>query len=312
MDSTKKIENYKSKEPAVVTIGTFDGVHIGHQKIVKRLINAGKIKGLKSVILTFFPHPRMVLQKDSTIKLINTIDERHAILDALGLDYLLIKKFTKEFSRLTAEGFVKQILVDKLHAKKVIIGYDHRFGRNRNANIEDLKRFGKAYNFDVEEISAQDINEVAVSSTKIRKALDEGDITKANTFLGYAFMITGTVVEGKGLGRQLGFSTANIKVKEDYKLIPKYGSYIVSSVINDEKIFGMLNIGVNPTVDGNTESIEVHFFNFNKNIYNEIIQIDLHKRIRDEQKFESVDALKLQLAKDKKTALAYIAKYHVK
>ncbi|PIA79120.1 riboflavin biosynthesis protein RibF [Gaetbulibacter sp. 4G1] len=312
MDSTKKIENYKSKEPAVVTIGTFDGVHIGHQKIVKRLINAGKIKGLKSVILTFFPHPRMVLQKDSTIKLINTIDERHAILDALGLDYLLIKKFTKEFSRLTAEDFVKQILVDKLHAKKVIIGYDHRFGRNRNANIEDLKRFGKAYNFDVEEISAQDINEVAVSSTKIRKALDEGDITKANTFLGYAFMITGTVVEGKGLGRQLGFSTANIKVKEGYKLIPKYGSYIVSSVINDEKIFGMLNIGVNPTVDGNTESIEVHFFNFNKNIYNEIIQIDLHKRIRDEQKFESVDALKLQLAKDKKTALAYIAKYHVK
>ncbi len=312
MDSTKKIENYKSKEPAVVTIGTFDGVHIGHQKIVKRLINAGKIKGLKSVILTFFPHPRMVLQKDSTIKLINTIDERHAILDALGLDYLLIKKFTKEFSRLTAEDFVKQILVDKLHAKKVIIGYDHRFGRNRNANIEDLKRFGKAYNFDVEEISAQDINEVAVSSTKIRKALDEGDITKANTFLGYAFMITGTVVEGKGLGRQLGFSTANIKVKEDYKLIPKYGSYIVSSVINDEKTFGMLNIGINPTVDGNTESIEVHFFNFNKNIYNEIIQIDLHKRIRDEQKFESVDALKLQLAKDKKTALAYIAKYHVK
>ncbi len=312
MDRTKKIETYKSKEPAVVTIGTFDGVHIGHQKIVKRLINAGKLKGLKSVILTFFPHPRMVLQKDSTIKLINTIDERHAILDALGLDYLLIKKFTKEFSRLSAEDFVKQILVDKLHAKKVIIGYDHRFGRNRNANIEDLKRFGKTYDFEVEEISAQDINDVAVSSTKIRKALNEGDIAKANAFLGYAFMITGTVIEGKGLGRQLGFSTANIKVKEDYKLIPKYGSYIVSSVINDDKIFGMLNIGVNPTVDGNTESVEVHFFNFNKDIYKKTIQIDLHERIRDEQKFESVDALKAQLAKDKETALAYIAKHHVK
>ncbi|WP_341216277.1 bifunctional riboflavin kinase/FAD synthetase [uncultured Wocania sp.] len=309
---TKRNLNTLLDQPTVVTIGTFDGVHIGHQKIVKRLINAGKLEGLKSVILTFFPHPRMILQKDSSIKLINTIDERHTILEALGLDYLLIKKFTKEFSRLSAEDFVKQILVDKLHVKKVIIGYDHRFGRNRNANIEDLKRFGNTYNFEVEEISAQDINDVAVSSTKIRKALNEGDIAKANTFLGYNFMITGTVVKGKGLGRQLGFSTANIKVEEDYKLIPKYGSYIVSSIINNEKIFGMLNIGINPTVDGNTESIEVHFFNFSKDIYNKTIQIDLHERIRDEEKFESVEALKNQLVKDKETALAYIAKHDAK
>ncbi|WOD45099.1 bifunctional riboflavin kinase/FAD synthetase [Hwangdonia lutea] len=312
MNRVNSIESYKEEAPTVVTIGTFDGVHIGHQKIVKRLINAGKLEGLKSVILTFFPHPRMVLQKDSSIKLINTIDERHAILDALGLDYLLIKKFTKAFSRLSAEDFVKQILVDKLHAKKVIIGYDHRFGRNRNANIDDLKRFGKAYNFEVEEISAQDINEVAVSSTKIRKALNEGDISKANTFLGYNFMITGRVVKGKGLGRQLGFPTANIKVEENYKLIPKYGSYIVSSTINNKTVFGMLNIGMNPTVAGNTESIEVHFFNFNKDIYNKTIQIDLYERIRDEQKFESVEALKNQLAKDRETALVYIAKHHVK
>ncbi|WP_034042150.1 bifunctional riboflavin kinase/FAD synthetase [Wocania ichthyoenteri] len=309
---TKRNLNTLPDKPTVVTIGTFDGVHIGHQKIVKRLINAGKLEGLKSVILTFFPHPRMVLQKDSSIKLINTIDERHAILDALGLDYLLIKKFTKEFSRLSAEDFVKQILVDKLHAKKVIIGYDHRFGRNRNADIEDLKRFGNTYNFEVEEISAQDINDVAVSSTKIRKALNDGDIARANMFLGYAFMITGAIVKGKGLGRQLGFSTANIKVEEDYKLIPKYGSYIVSSIINDVKIFGMLNIGVNPTVDGNTQSIEVHFFNFNKDIYNKTIQIDLHERIRDEKKFDSIEALKNQLVKDKEAALAYIAKHHAK
>lgn len=312
MNSLNNIETYKTKTPTVVTIGTFDGVHVGHQKIVKLLINAAKLEGLKSVILTFFPHPRMVLQKDSSIKLINTIDERHAILDALGLDYLLIKKFTKAFSRLSAEDFVKQILVDKLHAKKVIIGYDHRFGRNRNANIDDLKRFGNEYDFEVEEISAQDINDVAVSSTKIRRALNEGNIAKANMFLGYNFMITGTVVKGKELGRQLGFSTANIKVDEDYKLIPKYGSYIVSSIINDEKIFGMLNIGINPTVDGNTESIEVHFFNFNKDIYNKSIQIDLHERIRDEQKFESIEALKNQLAKDKQTALAYIVKHDAK
>ncbi|WP_418603746.1 bifunctional riboflavin kinase/FAD synthetase [Hwangdonia sp.] len=312
MNSVNNIESYKVQAPTVVTIGTFDGVHIGHQKIVKRLINAAKLEGLKSVILTFFPHPRMVLQKDSSIKLINTIDERHAILDALGLDYLLIKKFTKEFSRLSAEDFVKQILVDKLHAKKVIIGYDHRFGRNRNANIDDLKRFGKVYDFEVEEISAQDINDVAVSSTKIRKALNEGQMAKANMFLGYNFMITGTVVKGKGLGRQLGFPTANIKVEENYKLIPKYGSYIVSSIINNKKVFGMLNIGMNPTVAGNTESIEVHFFNFNKDIYNKTIQIDLYERIRDEQKFESVEALKNQLAKDRETALVYIAKHNAR
>lgn len=312
MNNIKNIETYKSKAPTVVTIGTFDGVHIGHQKIVKRLINAGKLEGLKSVILTFFPHPRMVLQKESSIKLINTINERYAILDALGLDYLLIKKFTKEFSRLSAEDFVKQILVDRLNVKKVIIGYDHRFGRNRNANIEDLKRFGNEYNFEVEEISAQDINDVAVSSTKIRNALNEGDITKANMYLGYNFMITGIVTKGKELGRQLSFPTANIKVEEDYKLIPKYGSYVVSSIIDNKKVYGMLNIGVNPTVDGNAESIEVHFFNFNKDIYNKTIQIDLHERIRDEQKFDSVEALKNQLAKDQETAQAYIAKHHAK
>lgn len=310
MGKVKDIETYKSVGTTVVTIGTFDGVHIGHQKIVKRLISTGKTDGLKSVILTFFPHPRMVLQKDFNIKLINTINERRAILDRLGLDYLIVKKFTKAFSRLSAEDFVKQILVDKLHAKKVIIGYDHRFGRNRNANIDDLKDFGKTYGFEVEEISAQDINDVAVSSTKIRNALKEGDILKANAFLGYHFAITGTVTKGKGLGRQLNFATANIKVEEDYKLIPKQGSYIVKAVIDEVLIYGMMNIGLNPTVNGKKESIEVHFFNFDSDIYGKKIQIELLNRIRDEEKFESVDALKMQLKKDKQTALTYIAKHH--
>lgn len=310
MGKVKDIETYKSVGATVVTIGTFDGVHIGHQKIVKRLISTGKTDGLKSVILTFFPHPRMVLQKDFNIKLINTISERRAILGSLGLDYLIVKKFTKAFSRLSAEDFVKQILVDKLHAKKVIIGYDHRFGRNRNANIDDLKIFGETYGFEVEEISAQDINDVAVSSTKIRKALKEGDIIKANAFLGYHFAITGTVTKGKGLGRQLNFPTANIKVEEDYKLIPKQGSYIVKAVIDEALIYGMMNIGINPTVNGEKESIEVHFFNFDKDIYGKEIQIELLNRIRDEEKFESVDALKMQLKKDKQTALTYIAKHH--
>lgn len=312
MSKVKNIETYKSSEPTVVTIGTFDGVHIGHQKIIKRLINKGKKEGLKSVILTFFPHPRMVLQKDSNIKLINTIDERSEILNALGLDYLLIKKFTKEFSRLSAQDFVKNLLVDKLHAKKVIIGYDHRFGRNRKADINDLKTFGDTFGFEVEEISVQDINDVAVSSTKIRKALDEGDIAKANSYLGYNFMLNGTVVKGKGLGKQFQYPTANLEIKEDYKLIPKQGAYIVSSVIDDVLVYGMMNIGMNPTVNGNKETIEVHFFNFNEDIYNKKIQINLLQFIRDEQKFESVEALLKQLAKDREMALVYIAKYHTK
>ena len=310
MGVVKNIETYKISESAVVTIGTFDGVHMGHQKIINRLIDTGKQEKLKSVILTFFPHPRMVLQKDSNIKLINTIDERHKILDALGLDYLLIKEFTKEFSRLSAEDFVKQILVDKLHAKKVIIGYDHRFGRNRNANIEDLKRFGIEYGFEVEEISVQDIDAVSVSSTKVRNALIDGDITKANKYLGYPFMITGNVIKGKGLGRQLDYPTANIQVKESYKLIPKYGAYVVSSTINNNQVFGMMNIGMNPTVDGKKEHIEVHFFNFNKDIYNKTIQVNLLHRLRDEQKFESVEALKAQLLIDKKNALTFIETTH--
>ncbi|NNC48957.1 MAG: bifunctional riboflavin kinase/FAD synthetase [Flaviramulus sp.] len=308
MSEVKKIETYKNTEPSVVTIGTFDGVHIGHQKIINRLINTGKLEGLKSVILTFFPHPRMVLQKDSNIKLINTIDERIAILNTLGLDYLLIKKFTHEFSRLSADEFVKQILVDKLNAKKVIIGYDHRFGRNRNADINDLIKFGETYGFDVEEISVQDINDVAVSSTKIRKALNEGNIAKANTFLGYNFMLNGIVVKGKGLGRQLNFPTANIKIEEDYKIIPKQGSYIVKSTLKEKITFGMMNIGTNPTVDGIIQSVEVNFFDFKEDIYDEKVQIELLHRIRAEEKFDSVETLKKQLANDKKTALSYIAK----
>ncbi|WP_406685152.1 bifunctional riboflavin kinase/FAD synthetase [Seonamhaeicola sp. MEBiC1930] len=310
MGSVKNITKYKSVKSTVVTIGTFDGVHIGHRKIIERLVNTGKLEGLKSVILTFFPHPRMVLQKDSNIKLINTIDERRSILESVGLDYLLIKEFTKDFSRLTAEDFVKELLVEKLKAKKVIIGYDHRFGRNRNADIEDLRKYGDIYGFEVEEISAQDIDDVAVSSTKIRTALIEGDITKANAFLGYNFMLIGSVTKGKGLGRQLNYPTANINIAEDYKLIPKQGAYIVKAVISGATVYGMMNIGMNPTVNGEKQTIEVHFFNFDQNIYGEIIHIELLKRIRDEEKFESVNALKRQLNKDKEKALAFIANHH--
>lgn len=294
------------KRNTVVTIGTFDGVHIGHQKIIERLIHVGKTKDLEPTILTFFPHPRMVLQKDANIKLINTIDEKEDILKGFGLENLVIKKFTQEFSRLTAEEFVQTILINTLKAKHIIIGYDHHFGRNRSANIDDLKTFGNQYGFKVEAIDAQDINDVAVSSTKIRTALATGDITTANSYLGYCFYLSGTVVRGKGLGRTLNFPTANIKIEETYKLIPKKGVYIVKSTINHISVYGMMNIGNNPTVNGTKESIEIHFFDLNKSLYGTLLKVELLHRLRDEHKFESVQILKKQLEQDKLDTLNFI------
>ncbi|WP_283636395.1 bifunctional riboflavin kinase/FAD synthetase [Aquaticitalea lipolytica] len=298
--------NYNNSNATIVTIGTFDGVHIGHQKIIKRLVDIAHKKHLNSVVLTFFPHPRMVLQNNNDIKLLNTIEERETILSDLGLDYLVVKTFTKEFANLSAEEFVKNILVDKLNAKHIIIGYDHRFGKGRSANIDDLKSFGKQYNFEVEEISVQDIEDVSVSSTKIRNALNDGDILTANTYLGYNFYITGKVVKGKGLGRKIGFPTANIEIAEDYKLIPKNGVYVIKTSIENKLVYGMMNIGMNPTVNGTKKTIEAHFFNFNNDIYNQTLKIEFVARLRDEQKFESVELLKKQLKLDEKNAKVFI------
>jgi len=290
----------------VITIGTFDGVHIGHQKIIQRLIEVGKAKDLTPTILTFFPHPRMILQKDANIKLINTLEEKESILKHFGLENLVVEKFTKAFSRLTAQEFVETILVKQLKAKHVIIGYDHHFGRNRSANIEDLKAFGLQYRFEVEEITAQDINDVSVSSTKIRTALLDGDIKTANSYLGYPFIISGTVEKGKGLGRTIGFPTANIAVSQNYKLIPKQGVYVVKSEIDNKTIYGMMNIGTNPTFNGIVETTEVNFLNFDADLYNKKITIELLDRLRDEEKFQSVSDLKQQLIKDKNNALQFI------
>ena len=296
----------KNSNHTVLTIGTFDGVHIGHQKIIKRLVEISEIKNLTPSLLTFFPHPRMVLQKDANIKLINTIDEKKDILKQFGISNLVIKEFTKEFSRLTAEDFVKNILVDHLKAKHIIIGYDHHFGRNRNANIEDLKQFGKDFDFEVEEISKQDINDVAVSSTKIRAALQEGNIKIANTYLGYNFMLTGKVIDGKKLGQTINYPTANLHIEETYKLIPKHGVYIVKSIIDNNTVYGMMNIGHNPTVNGKHQTIETHFFDFNKDLYGQNLKIELLQRLRDEQKFNSVEELQSQLHIDKNNALEFI------
>ncbi|RLD29276.1 MAG: riboflavin biosynthesis protein RibF [Bacteroidetes bacterium] len=306
MNKIIKLKNYNNTKNSVVTIGTFDGVHIGHQKIVKRLIKIAKKNNLQSVVLTFFPHPRMVLQKGANIKLINTIDEKAQLFDNLGLDYLVIEEFTKAFSRLTALEFVRDILVNKLHVSHIIIGYDHQFGRNRTANINDLKEYGELYDFKVTEITAQDIDEVTISSTKIRNALNEGDIITANAFLGYHFMLTGTIVKGKGIGKQIGFPTANLLIEEAYKLIPNSGVYVVKSKLNANTVYGMMNIGTNPTVGGKSQSIEIHFFDFSQDIYGKKVNIELIKRLRGEQKFESIEALQKQLYKDKSNALDYI------
>ena len=295
-----------TKSPKVITIGTFDGIHIGHQKILKRVVTLAKKQDLEPVVLTLFPHPRMVLQKDNSIKLLNTIDERVKLLKSFGINDVIVKKFTKEFANLSAKDYVKKILIDELNTKQIVIGYDHHFGKNRKANIKDLKEFSQLYNFKVEEISAQDIEDVTISSTKIRNALDKGEVALANSFLGYSYFITGTVIKGKGLGRTIDFPTANIYIKETYKLIPNDGVYIVKSKIEDKTIFGMMNIGTNPTVNGKTRSIEVHFFDFNADIYNSELKIEFLKRLRSEQKFKNIKALKNQLTKDKETALEFI------
>ena len=294
----------------MVTIGTFDGVHIGHRKIIARLLEVGKNENLEPTILTFFPHPRMVLQKGSGIKLINTIEERKMILEKTGIANLVVQPFTKEFSRLSARDFVQNILVEELCAKKIVIGYDHRFGRNRTANIEDLKKFGAEFGFEVEEISKQDVDEVAVSSTKIRKALKNGEIEKANTYLSAPFMLTGTVVKGKSLGKKLGFPTANLHLGENYKLVPKSGVYVVKSVIGGKAFFGMMNIGVNPTIsEENIQSIETHFFELEENLYGKNLRIDILTRIRDEKKFESPETLSEAMENDKEVSLRYIERF---
>lgn len=306
MKEHKGANSFTSDRQTVVTIGTFDGVHAGHQKIIERLVNSATANNLDSVVLTFFPHPRMVLQKESGLQLINTIAERKNLLHKTGIDHLVIHPFTHQFSRLTALEFVRDILVNKLKAKKIIIGYDHRFGRNRTADINDLKQFGLDYDFEVEEISQQDIEQVAVSSTKIRNALLEGRVERANIYLQHPFSLCGTVVRGRGIGKDLGYPTANIEVAEDYKLIPKNGVYVVRSEIDGEMVYGMMNIGTNPTVDGKEKTIEANYFDLDKDLYGKELEVQMLVRIRDEKKFASVEELKTAMKQDQAFSEQYI------
>lgn len=300
------IKDFNPNKKTIVTLGTFDGVHIGHKKIIERLLQNAIENDCESLILTFFPHPRMVLQEKSEIKLLNTIEEKIILLEQAGLNNLVIHPFDEAFSRLTAEAFVSQILVGQFNIKKIIIGHDHRFGRNRTANIDDLIIFGEDLGFEVEQISAQEIDEVSVSSTKIRNALLEGNVALANDYLGYEYMLTGTVVAGKQLGRTIGFPTANLLIAEDYKLIPKNGVYIVKSLLDNRMVFGMMNIGNRPTLNGTTLSIEVNFFNFDASLYGEKISVSILEYVREEQKFDTVDLLQAQLIKDRAYAISRI------
>ena len=299
--------DFKSNKKTIVTIGTFDGVHIGHKKIIDKIVNQCKTDDLESVILTFFPHPRMILNENSDIKMLNSIDEKCELLANNGIQNLVIQKFDKQFSELSAEDFVVEVLVNNLNIQKIIIGHDHRFGKNRSANIDDLIVFGEKYNFEVEQISAKEIDEVAVSSTKIRNALLDGKITLANQYLGYNYSLSGKVVKGKQLGRTIGFPTANIEIAENYKLIPKNGVYVVESFIDNKIVFGIMNIGVKPTFENEQLSIEVYFLDFNADLYNGEITVSILEFIRNEQKFDSIDLLKNQIEKDKLFAIEYLA-----
>ncbi len=300
MQIVKGLEKYVSNKKSIVTLGTFDGVHIGHQKIIKKLLK--KSNTVTSVLLTFFPHPRMVLQDANDLKLLNTITEKASLLEKLGLETLIIQPFTKEFSRLTAVEFVRNVLVNKLNIDTLIIGYDHRFGKNREGTFENLQELAELYDFKLKKIEAKEIKDVAISSTKIRKALQNGEIEKANTYLGYNYILTGKVVHGKGLGKRWNYPTSNIQISENYKLIPKTGVYIVSTIIDKTLYYGIMNIGFRPTLQGKNQTIEVHILDFNQDIYNKMIQVKLIKRLRNEQKFDSIDQLITQIKIDEKEA----------
>ena len=294
------IDNYKSLKSCALTIGTFDGVHVGHQKIIKRLVSVSKNKNLHPVVLTFFPHPRMILQSDTSIKLIDTLEEKIHLLKKLNIGTLIIHPFSKSFSRMTANEFVRDVIVKSLSVRYLIIGYDHRFGRNREATVDNLINCGFTYGFEVEKIEAKEIESVNVSSTKIRNAITTGDINKANKYLNRPFRITGKVVTGNGIGRKIDFPTANIFITEDFKLLPNDGVYFVKSSIKSRCFFGMMNIGFRPTVNGKVRTTEVHYFNFNENLYDKKIEIEVLDLIRNEKKFNSLEDLEKQLVSDKK------------
>lgn len=300
---------FKKLNNAVATIGTFDGVHFGHQKIIKRLCELAKARGGESVILTFFPHPRLIIDPENQdLKMINTINEKAKILQGLGVDHLIITPFTRDFSNLSAEEYIKKILVDTIGIKYLIVGYDHRFGKDRKGGLPTLEELSPSYGYQIEEIPEQDINDVAVSSTKIRTAILQGKVDLAASYLGYHFSISGRVIKGDKIGRTIGYPTANIFVEETYKLIPSDGIYAVTVDMAEGSFKGMAYIGQRPTINGMTRNIEVNIFDFDKEIYGQDIRMTFLEFLRADVKFTGLEALKEQLHKDKEDTLNYFKK----
>ena len=309
MQVFENILEYKPSRESIVTIGTFDGVHIGHRKIITDMVAKGEKENLLSILLTFFPHPRMVLQKDSNIKMIDTINEKKEIFKKLGVEVLIIQPFTTDFSRMSAIKFTRDILVNSLKVSKLMIGYDHRFGRNREATVKTLKSFGLDYNFKVDEIPAQDIESISVSSTKVRKAIRSGDFKLVNKFLSRPFNLSGKIIKGDELGRKIGYPTANLKIFEKYKLKPQNGVYLTRTKLKKQTYFGMMNIGIRPTISAKNNQIETHLFDFNGNLYGHEMTLEILEKIREEKKFKSIEKLKIQLDVDKKHCQKLIPQY---
>ena len=297
------IPNYPSENKSIVTIGTFDGVHLGHRVVLRRMREIAKKTKGKSVLLTFSPHPRYVLHKDNQdMKLITTLQEKQDLINQAGLDNLVIHEFTKKFSRIKPVNFVRDILVEQLNVHTLVIGYDHHFGRNREGSIQELTTLADLYDFNIEKIDPQYFEDVTVSSSKIRKLIEKGEMVKAKQYLGYEFMLNGKVIKGNSLGKTINFPTANIVVENKWKILPADGVYAVKIVLEAKEYKGMMNIGQKPTVDGNGISLEVNIFDFNQDIYGKGIEIRFVKRIRDERKFENLLGLKKQLLIDRNKA----------
>ena len=298
------IDDFNKLDYAVVTSGTFDGVHVGHQRILSRLKEIAIKNSGETVVITFWPHPRLVLKpEESVINLLNTFEEKAELLKEQGIQHLIRIPFTKEFSQIPSSNFITEILVNTIGTKKLVIGYDHRFGKNREGSFSELKANGPTHGFTVEEIPRQDVDHVGVSSSKIRKALTEGDVDTATHFLGRPYTIAGRVIKGDKLGRVLGFPTANIDIDSHYKLVPADGIYAVTVMHEGKRYGGMLYIGNRPTVDGSKRSIEVNIFNFDKEIYGEELKVSFEKLLRADSKFKDLEELKIQLHKDKESAL---------
>lgn len=308
MKTYTDLSQFSPNKQTVLTIGTFDGVHIGHQELLRKLQETAKQLDAETVILTFFPHPRMIIHpEDQGIKLINTIKEKAELLEEIGIDHLIITPFTRDFSNLSAEEYIEEILVNRIGMKKIFIGYDHRFGKNRAGSVIDLNRLSQQFGYEVEVIPEQDLHQAAVSSTRIRQALLQGDVAHAAEFLGHSFSLEGRVIRGDQIGRTLGYPTANLAIDEPYKLIPKDGIYAAYAWVAGKKYQGMAYIGHRPTVNGMSRNIEVNIFEFDEEIYGQTIRIDFDGFIRNDQKFGSLEELTTQLGKDKLASLAHLA-----